>query len=175
MDMTATAKDFRDATLRISDDGDDSKKLAFQCSGITAATTRTVSVPDLSGLLGLVSNGADPPATGDIGKVDRTAQAADITTVKLTDTTAAGGYLVSCVLEDTTADVAAGTVTVTFSWTDDAGAATQAVTQSLALAGRQLLTFPVYLASGNVTWATTHTGIFGTSRYALRIRCQFLG
>jgi hypothetical protein len=37
---------FPDNTFRVYDDGDVTKSLAFQCSGITTATTRTITVPD---------------------------------------------------------------------------------------------------------------------------------
>jgi len=42
---------FVDDTFRISDDGDSTKKLAFECSGITTSTTRTMTVPDESGTI----------------------------------------------------------------------------------------------------------------------------
>jgi len=167
--------DFLDSLFRVSDSGDPTKKLALEVSGITTGTTRTATAPNVPGLLGLIGNGANPPATGAIGKVDLTGQTGDIASTKLTDTTPAGQYLIHCVLEDTAADVTAGVATVTFSWTDDAGATTQTVTQTLAAAGRSALSFPLYLASGNITYAVTHTGIFGASQYALRVRAAFLG
>jgi hypothetical protein len=42
---------FTDDTFRISDDGDSTKKLAFECSGITTSTTRTMTVPDSNGTI----------------------------------------------------------------------------------------------------------------------------
>ena len=42
---------FIDNTFRISDNGDNSKKLAFECSGITASTTRTMTIPDADGTI----------------------------------------------------------------------------------------------------------------------------
>ena len=42
---------FVDDTFRISDNGDSTKKLAFECSGITTSTTRTMTVPDESGTI----------------------------------------------------------------------------------------------------------------------------
>mgnify|MGYP003109819892 CR=1 FL=1 len=42
---------FVDNTFRISDNGDNSKKLAFECSGITASNTRTMTVPDTDGTI----------------------------------------------------------------------------------------------------------------------------
>jgi len=42
---------FIDNTFRISDNGDNSKKLAFECSGITTSTTRTMTIPDANGTI----------------------------------------------------------------------------------------------------------------------------
>ena len=53
--------DYSDSTFRISDDGDATKKVAFEASGITTGTTRTLTVPDASGTLALTS---DIPAAG---------------------------------------------------------------------------------------------------------------
>jgi hypothetical protein len=42
---------FVDSTFRISDDSDSTKKLAFECSGITTSNTRTLTVPDGDGTI----------------------------------------------------------------------------------------------------------------------------
>ena len=42
---------FIDNTFRISDNGDNSKKLAFECSGITGSNTRTMTIPDADGTI----------------------------------------------------------------------------------------------------------------------------
>ena len=42
---------FIDSTFRISDNGDNSKKLAFECSGISASNTRTMTIPDADGTI----------------------------------------------------------------------------------------------------------------------------
>jgi|694.fasta_scaffold13468_16 hypothetical protein len=44
---------FNDANFLLYDSGDSSKNLAFQLSGITTGTTRTLTVPDASGTLAL--------------------------------------------------------------------------------------------------------------------------
>lgn len=46
--QTLSNKTLDDATTRIADDGDNTKLLAFELSGITTATTRTLTVPDAS-------------------------------------------------------------------------------------------------------------------------------
>ena len=40
-----------DNGFRVRDDGDNTKQLAFECSGITTATTRTMTVPDSNGTI----------------------------------------------------------------------------------------------------------------------------
>ncbi len=42
----AVSTDFSDLFFRISDDGDETKKIAFEASAITADQTRTISMPD---------------------------------------------------------------------------------------------------------------------------------
>lgn len=42
----AGSNDFSDALFRISDNGDSSKKIAFEASGISASTVRTITMPD---------------------------------------------------------------------------------------------------------------------------------
>ena len=51
----AGSNDFSDALFRISDDGDSSKKIAFQASAISAATVRTITMPDANVNLGEVN------------------------------------------------------------------------------------------------------------------------
>lgn len=48
--------DFADNVFRISDDGDSSKKIAFQASAISASTVRTITMPDSNVNLGLVGS-----------------------------------------------------------------------------------------------------------------------
>lgn len=60
--------EFADTAFRVFDDADDSKKLAFEASGITASTTRTLTAPNADGTLMISSAGdsgtATPSATG---------------------------------------------------------------------------------------------------------------
>jgi len=52
----AGANDFSDALFRISDNGDSSKKIAFEASGISASTVRTITMPDANVNLADVNN-----------------------------------------------------------------------------------------------------------------------
>jgi len=70
--------EFRDDVFRIFDDGDTSKKLAFQVSGVTTATVRTWTAQDANGTVCLLDSGltqiftdAIDMSTNDITKVDR--------------------------------------------------------------------------------------------------------
>ena len=53
---TATLANVQDSTFYIYDNGDATKRIAFQASGITTATTRTVTVPDSNVDLGALVN-----------------------------------------------------------------------------------------------------------------------
>jgi len=53
-----------DDIFRVVGSADATKKVAFEVDGLTAATTRTLTVPDASGTLSLTSDFAAPPAIG---------------------------------------------------------------------------------------------------------------
>lgn len=61
--QTLTNKSLTDSSTFITDNSDATKKLAFECSGITAATTRTLTAPDASGTILL----AYTPLTNSLG------------------------------------------------------------------------------------------------------------
>jgi hypothetical protein len=105
--------------------------------------------------------------------VNLTNQGADIGTTTLTSV--AGFYHVLAVLEDTTTDGGGGSVTLTINWTDDATTAAASITENFAGIGRTAMSQPLYLASGNLTYAITHSGNYGTAKYGLRIRVVPLG
>ena len=52
VDSQAGATEFADNVFRVKDNSDASKKLAFECSGISGSTTRTLTVPDNNGTIG---------------------------------------------------------------------------------------------------------------------------
>ena len=53
---TASVVEFLDSTFRLKDDGDNTKKIAFQASGIATATTRTITMPNADVDLGGLTN-----------------------------------------------------------------------------------------------------------------------
>lgn len=54
--QTLTNKTFTDSTTLFQDDVDNTKKLAFQLSGITSGQTRTLTIPNNSGTIALTSD-----------------------------------------------------------------------------------------------------------------------
>ena len=51
---------FNDANFLLYDNGDSTKNLQFQLSGISTGTTRTLTVPDASGTIALTSSTVTP-------------------------------------------------------------------------------------------------------------------
>jgi len=51
LDTSTIPATFSDATFRVQDNGDATKQLAFECSGISTATTRTMTVPNENGTI----------------------------------------------------------------------------------------------------------------------------
>jgi hypothetical protein len=101
-------------------------------------------------------------------------QTADITTTNFTNGGTTGIYRCNYNLQDTAADLTAGALTLTISWTDGAGATTKTDTQVLTSLGRTSGVFYIQLASGNITYAVAHTGIYGTATYALYMSLERL-
>ena len=48
---SGAASEFADNVFRVKDNSDASKKLAFECSGISGSTTRTMTVPNTDGTI----------------------------------------------------------------------------------------------------------------------------
>lgn len=103
-----------------------------------------------------------------------TNQGADITTTNFVNSGTAGLYRISYNLQDTTSDITAGAVTLTIAWTDGGGATTVTATQVLTGTGRTSGSVYIQLVSGNITYATSHTGIFGSAKYALYLTSERL-
>ena len=62
---------FNDSLFQIYDNADNTKILAFEASGITTGTTRTLTIPDASGTIALISNlSSYVPYTGATQDVD---------------------------------------------------------------------------------------------------------
>lgn len=157
--------------------GSSTKGFRFDVTAIPSSTTRLLEMQNLLGTIPIVGNDAPAVASGALGKVDLTAQTADIATTNLSSTPPAGLYMVEAYLLCTTADAAAGTLTVTIGWTDTVGATTSTPITAFPLTatgrttGRQL----VQVASGDISYAVAVTGAYGTSAYAVYVRVLSLG
>ena len=106
-----------------------------------------------------------------------TAQTADIADTAFANVTAPGTYRVSVYLVDTTADLAAGAVTAHIKFTDNSTVAQDVAVGPVALTTAGAMaqsTIVVQLASGSLTYGTTHTGGFGTAAYDLTVVCERL-
>lgn len=152
--------------------GDGPNKINMIEAGLTGNQTQTL--PNISGQN--VIAGESAAGAGGMAKVNAVNQSAGIASTLLTNATPTGYYLVHYTLVDTTADVTAGTIQFQINYIDDIGATTQVgAALPLTAIGRDRGSFEVYLASGNITYQTNLVGLIGTARYALRVRCLFLG
>lgn len=106
-------------------------------------------------------------------KISLTAQVADIADTAFAGNTA-GVYRLSYYILDTTADALAGAVTLNIKFTDNGAARTISTSPVVlsALTGFAQGDIVVRLASGNITYGVTHTGIFGTADYALYLTLE---
>ncbi|TFH57820.1 MAG: hypothetical protein E4G91_10350, partial [Candidatus Zixiibacteriota bacterium] len=64
--QSAGGDEFADDVFRIQDDGDATKEIAFQASGITTGTTRTITMPNADVDLGALAPSAHSHANGEI-------------------------------------------------------------------------------------------------------------
>jgi hypothetical protein len=139
----------------------------FGAFGTTAVAQQSGDVATALSAYGWVASPTYSGVPNIKASVALTNQGADVTTTNLA--TVAGTYQVGYSLQDTDSDITAGAVTLTLSYTDGAGATTATATQVLTGTGRTSGVVYLQLASGNLTYATSHTGIFGSAKYALYI------
>ncbi len=110
-----------------------------------------------------------------VDDVALTNQSADIGSTNFTNAGTAGTYAVFYYICVTTTDAGAGSVNLQIAHNN--GTATlydNATALSLATASRVSGVFMVKLGSGSVSYNTTHTGSYGTSKYALYMSCMRL-
>jgi hypothetical protein len=140
-------------------------------------TRNLVGLNTLAGSPAVVGNDVPAVAAARLGKVDLTAQVANIASTNLSNTPPAGLYAVEAYLLTTTADAAAGTLALNVAWTDGVGAtnANLIAAHSLAATGRSQGRQLIQLASGNIAYSVTVTGLYGTAAYAVYVRVIALG
>jgi hypothetical protein len=93
----------------------------------------------------------------------------DVGSTNLANTSVAGTYLVLYKFAVTTGDGAAGGLSWYIEWTDDTGATSEAGGNSLTFAGKTSGRVYVQLSSGNISYRTTHSGSYGSSKYSIYI------
>jgi len=139
--QTFTNKTFTDNTTFFQDDLDNTKKLQFQLSGIATATTRTLTVPNVSGTI---------VTTGDTATVTNTMLANSSVTVGTTAISLGGS---STTLAGLTSVSSTG---FTGALTGNASTATALATgRTISISGDLSYTSPAFDGSGNVTAAGT--------------------
>lgn len=104
---TATTGSFQDSTFSIYDNGDATKLIAFQASGITTGNTRTITMGDSDVNLGAIANANLATMGANTVKANVTAGTAVPTNVSLLSTNTAS----AAVIRDGSGNFAAGTIT----------------------------------------------------------------
>lgn len=108
--------------------------------------------------------------------VDATGQSADIASANFTVGTLQSIYRISYYLDVASADITAGAVILTFTWNDGVTGRTLSETPLvLTSTGYAKGSEVVFLNSGNLTYAVSHTGLFGTAVFDIHLRCEILG
>ena len=147
------------------------KQMAIRQDG-TLEATKTVKVYN-----NVATAGYGVPAIVDYQGL--TAQVADIADTNFTNAGTAGTYRVSYYLDDTTAAATAGMVTLNIKFNDGTTARTISssavvLTSTTAATSFTQGTIVIRLGSGNITYGTTHTGIFSTAAYAVYLTAERL-
>ena len=145
--------------------------IASPALGYTA--NRSITLPDIGGLVTLAGANASPATAGTIARVNVTGQTGNIASTILANATPAGLYDVSVYMETAVVGAAGNTVVLTIAWTDSVGAKTSTVTLDTATLSKQnpMLTIYKTSAASNITWSTVRTG--GT--YTVRLRGVWRG
>jgi hypothetical protein len=153
--QTLTNKTFTDSSTLFQDDVDNTKKMAFQLSGITTATTRTLTVPNVSGTI---------VTTGDTSTVTNTMLAGSIANNKLSNSTISGVALGSNLNSLTAGSFLTWSVGTTY---NGSSASTLAVNATSANTGSTVVARD---ASGNFTAGTITAALTGLATSATNIR-----
>jgi hypothetical protein len=153
--QTLTNKTFTDSSTLFQDDVDNTKKMAFQLSSISTATTRTLTVPNVSGTI---------VTTGDTGSVSNTMLAGSIANNKLANSTISGIALGSNLNTLTAGSFLTWSVGTNY---NGSAASTLAVNATNANTGNTVVARD---ASGNFTAGTITAALTGNATSATNIR-----
>ena len=152
--QTFANKTFTDSSTLFQDDVDNTKKMAFDVSGVTANTTRTLTVPNVSGTI---------VTTGDTGSVSNTMLAGSIANAKLTNSTISGVALGSNLFSLTAGSFLTWSTGTTF---NGSAASTLAVDATNANTGSKVVSRD---ASGNFSAGTISAALSGNATSATNI------
>jgi hypothetical protein len=152
--QTFTNKTFTDSSTLFQDDADNTKKMAFDVSGVTANVTRTLTVPNVSGTI---------ITTGDTGSVSNTMLAGSIANAKLANSTISGVALGSNLFSLTAGSFLTWSVGTTF---NGSAASTLAVDATNANTGSKVVSRD---ASGNFSAGTITAALSGNATSATNI------
>jgi hypothetical protein len=153
--QTLTNKTFTDSSTLFQDDVDNTKKMAFQLSSISTGTTRTLTVPNVSGTI---------VTTGDTGSVSNTMLAGSIANNKLANSTISGIALGSNLNTLTAGSFLTWSVGTNY---NGSAASTLAVNATSANTGNTVV---ARNASGNFTAGTITAALTGNATTATNIR-----
>jgi hypothetical protein len=153
--QTLTNKTFTDSSTLFQDDVDNTKKMSFQLSGISTATTRTLTVPNVNGTI---------VTTGDTGSVTNTMLAGSIANNKLTNSTISGVALGSNLNTLTAGSFLTWSAGANY---NGSAASTLAVNATSANTGSTVVARD---ASGNFTAGTITAALSGNATTATNIR-----
>jgi hypothetical protein len=153
--QTFTNKTFTDSSTLFQDNVDTTKKMAFDVSPVSANTTRTLTVPNVSGTI---------ITTGDTSTVTNTMLAGSIANAKLTNSTISGVALGSNLNSLTAGSFLTWSVGTTY---NGSAASTLAVNATNANTGSTVVARD---ASGNFTAGTITAALTGNATTATNIR-----
>lgn len=153
---TMTNKTFTDSSTTFQDEGDNSKKMKFQLSGISGTTTRTLTVPDVNGTI---------VTTGDTGSITSTMIANDTIVNADINSAAAIAYsklnLSSSIVN---ADVSASAA-IAYSKLNLGGSIVNAdISNSASIANSKLANSSITVGSTSISLGGTSTSIAGVTQ-----------
>lgn len=155
---TATSASFQDSTFSLYDNGDATKLLAFQVSGVTTGTTRTLTVPDASTTI------VGHDATQTLTNKTMSGASNTFSNIPNSATTAVATNTVSTIVaRDGSGNFAAGTITAAL--TGNASTASALAADPADCAADTYATSIV--AAGTLTCATvTNAGLAGSIAFS---------
>lgn len=173
---------YSETGVSFTNDRNDEKILSLNLNNLSDNSTRVLSPMNYSGSIPVVGNAASA-SSGALAAVSLTNQTTGIAATNLTNTPLSGLYLITVYAVVTTGDVSAPLAYIRFDYTDDSGPQIESYGAGaglpyidLAISGsRTQYSFPVHIASGNITYQVQELSPFNDAVYSLYIRLTYLG